>query len=366
MSRCLELYKDSPFENQSYGFFSGLSQMYVTGKDWSLYKQKRDELLETPAYFGLAMSLSKTIENTIDDLNSIKNAIIANSLSLVSLNDLYFIKLSEYEYCSFASTLINISKDGSDCAIKLLDRAKQIFTNIDISNCIVHILDRYTYWDVSDFSYDSIYSKLLNLLQYTIETFPSENVAEKIIDYIISGSENVCFDNNINVINLFNILIEKYQQLFLDKLLPIVNDDSLKSDLKERHLADLFRFGHTANTDLYIEWCNKNGKLAAEFVSQLITIFTKNDEGNFKWTEEVKKLMCNFYDDEYVLDNISTRLYNGQVSINKYQNLKDAYDLLTSDRNTNIRLWANKQSESMERNIQEERDHNEILQIWNK
>lgn len=366
ISRCLELYKDAPSENQSYGFFSGLSQMYVTGKDWSLYKEKRNKLLETPAYFGLAMSLSKFCKNTIDDLKSIKNAIIANSLSLVSLNDLYTMNLSEKEYCSFASILINTSKDGSDSAIILLDRAKYIFTNIDISNCIVDILDRYTYWDVSDFSYDSIYSKLLNLLQYTIETFQSENVAKKIIDYIISGSENVCFDNNINVINLFNVLIEKYQQLFLDKLLPIVNDDSLKVYSKKRHLADLFKYEHTANIALYIDWCNNNGNLAAEFVSQFITVFTKDDDGNFQWTDEVKKLLYNFCDDEYVLDNISTRLYNGQVSIDKYQRLKDAYDLLTSDSDTNIRLWANKQSEFMARNIQEERDHNEKLQIWNK
>lgn len=363
MLRCLEYYKDIPVKNQCYAFFVGLSQMYVTGNDLSLYKQKRDELLETPAYFGLAMSLSNVSENTIDDLKSIKNAIIANSLSLVSLNDLYNINLSEKEYCSFASTLINISKDGSDSAIKLLDRAKQRCTNINISNCIIHILDRYTYWDVSDFSYDSIYSKLLNLLQYTIETFPSENVAKKIIDYIISGSENVCFDNNNNVINLFNVLIEKYQQLFLDKLLPIVNDDSLKVYSKKRHLADLFKYGHTASMALYIEWCNNNGNLAAEFVSQFITVFTKD---GLQWTEEVKKLMCDFCDDEYVLDNISTRLYNGQVSIDKYQRLKDAYDLLTSDSDTNIRLWANNQSKFMERNIQEERDHNEKLQIWNK
>lgn len=366
IARCLELYKNIPFDEQSYGFFTGLFHKYISGDDMSVFKQKRNELLKKLEYFNLAIAISNACNNTIDDLESIKEAIIANSLSLVALNDLYCIDLSESEYCSFSSTLIKISKDGADSAIKLLDRAIKAYPNINTSSCIEEILDRYDYWDASDYSYDSVYSIFIELLEYTLKNYPNGTLAEKVIESIIKGCDNRRFNNNYSVLDLFRILIEQYQELFLKKILPIVNDDSFEIYSKRGHLVGLFKFQHTANPDVYIKWCNNNGKHAAEFVAKFITVFEEGDDGNLQWTDEVKALMNTFSGDTYVLSNISTRLFNGEVSISKYQRLKNAYDLLIDNDNPTIRIWAVKQSESMERYIQRERDEVEVRQVWDR
>lgn len=366
ITRCLESYKNIPLEEQSYGFFTGLFHKYVSGDDMSVFKHNRDELLKNPEYFNLAMSLSNACINTIDDLTRIKDAIIANSLSLVRLNELYNINLSESEYCSFASGLIKISKDGADSAIKLLDRAISVHSNINISTSIEEILCRYNYWDSSDYSYDSVYSKLIELLEYTLKTYPSETLAEKIITSMIDGCDNRYFNNNCSVVDLFTILIENYQIIFLEKILPIVNGESFETYSKKRNLTGLFEFKHVANLDIYIKWCNDNGRRAAEFVSSFITLFTQDNSGNLLWIVEAMTLMRAFCDNTYVLNNISTRLFNGEVSIGKYQRLKKAYDLLIDDDNQIIRLWAVEQSENMGRYIQREREKMEIEQVWNK
>ena len=366
ISRCLDLYKSIPSENQSYGFFNGLANIYVSKDDYSVLKQKRNELLKNPTYFNLAMSLSNTLENTFEDLMSIKTSIITNSRSLVLINELYFVNLSEKEYCAFASQLINISRDGADSAIKLLDRARNIYTNINISDCVVEIIGRYKYWDVSDIKYDSVYSKHISLLEYVLKTNPSQKLAEKIIEYIIDGADNINFNVNCSVVNLFIILIENYQELFLKKILPIINDESFDSDRKIRHLADIFSFKNSANADVYIDWCNKNGDYAAKFVSKFVIVFLEDADGNCQWTREVKALMNNFCHNKYVLDNISTRLFNGEVSIQKYQKLKNAYDLLTTDTKDEIKIWAILQSRFMESNIQRLKKQQDRMQIWDR
>lgn len=325
ITRCLESYKNIPLDEQSYGFFTGLFHKYVLGEDMSVFKHNRDELLKNPEYFNLAMSLSNACINTIDDLTRIKDAIIANSLSLVRLNELYNINLSESEYCSFASGLIQISKDGADSAIKLLDRAISVHSSINISTSIEEILCRYNYWDSSDYSYDSVYSKLIELLEYTLKTYPSETLAEKIITSMIDGCDNMHFNNNCSVVDLFTILIENYQIIFLEKILPIVNDESFETYSKRGNLTGLFEFKHIADLDIYIKWCNDNGRRAAEFVSSFITLFTQDNSGNLLWIDEAMTLMRTFCDNTYVLNNISTRLFNGEVSIGKYQRLKKAY-----------------------------------------
>lgn len=364
ITRCLESYKNIPLDEQSYGFFTGLFHKYVSGEDMSVFKQNRDELLKKPEYFNLAMSLSNACINSIEDLTSIKDAIIANSLSLIRLNELYNINLSESEYCSFASELIQISKDGADSAIKLLDRTIKIYPNINISICIDEILERYDYWDASDYSYDSVYSMFIELLEYTLKNYPSGTFAEKVIESIIKGCGNRHFNNNYSVLDLFRILIEQYQELFLDKILHIINDDSFETYRKRDSLVGLFEFQHTANLDIYLQWCNKNGKRAAEFVAKFIAPFKDADDGNLQWTDEVKSLMYTFSDDTYVLSNISTRLFNGEVSISKYTRLKNAYDLLIDDNNATIRLWAIEHSESMERYIQSKQKEAEVRNVW--
>ena len=67
-----------------------------------------------------------------------------------------------------------------------------------------------------------------------------------------------------------------------------------------------------------------------------------------------------------MLDHISTRLFNGEVSIQKYQRLKNAYDLLTGDKKTEIKIWAIKEFDFMENLIQSEQDKLERRQVWDR
>lgn len=366
IAQCLDLYKNIPLDEQSYGFFTGLFHKYVSVDDMSIFKQKRNDLLKKSEYFHIAIAISNACNNTIDDLESIRDAIIANSLSLGAINELHCVLLSESEYCSFAYELIQISKDGADSAIKLLDIAIKAYPNINISVCIDEILERYDYWDASDYSYDSVYSGFIALLEYTLKNYPSKTFAEKVIESMITGCDKRHFNNNYSVLDLFRILIEQYQELFLDKILPIINDDSFKTYRKRDRLLGLFKFQHTANLGIYLQWCNGNGKRAAEFVAMFITAFEEGDDGRLQWTAEIKSLMNTFSDDTYVLSNISTRLFDGEVSISKYSKLKNAYDLLIDDSNATIRLWAIEQSESMERNIQSQQEDVDFRRVWDR
>ncbi|MDR3056667.1 MAG: hypothetical protein LBU84_00825 [Prevotella sp.] len=366
ITQCLYLYRDIPIEDQSYGFIIGVFHKYAVEDNMSFYKQKRDELLECPEFIHIAIALSNSCENTISDLMSIKKALIANSLSLVKLNDLYFINLTEIEYRSFATELINLSKDGSDTGIKLLDRAINVHKNIDISNCLEDILIRYNYWDASDCSYDSAYSKFIDLLIYTLNTHPNNKLAEAIIASMINGCDSPYFNNNCSVVDLFKILIERYQYLFLGKILPVIIDGSFDTYLKKRHIEGLFKFQHTADNGVYLEWCEKNGTPAAEFVANFISLLKEDNDGNIVWMDEAKTLMNTYSDNSYVLNNISTRLFNGEISIAKYNRLKKAYELLIDDKNSAIRLWAIEQTENMDQYIQRERDQIEVERVWYK
>lgn len=332
----------------------------------SVFKQKRDELLKKTEYFNLAMAISNNCNNNLSDLINIKNTIISHSFSLTIINELYSMTLSEDEYVSFALELITVSKDGADSAIKLLERAVNTYPDINTSSCMDKILDLYDYWDAYDYSYGSVYSVFIELLETTFKEYPSENLAKKIIASMIIACGNRNFNNNYSVLDLFRILIEQYQELFLDKILPIINNESFDAYLEKRHLIDLFKFQHRADLNVYINWCKTNGKHAAEFVADFITVFKESSDGSLQWTVEIKELMNLFSDNTYVLSNISTRLFTGDVSVSKYKRLQKAYELLKYDNNDTIRLWAIKQSENLYTYIQKELKDYELQQVWDK
>ena len=246
----------------------------------------------------------------------------------------------------------------------LLDRGRNIHKEIDISSCIEEIVNRYNYWEASDCSYDSTYSKLIELLIYALNTHPTDSLAKVIIISMVNGANSQYFNNNYSLVDLFKILIKKYQMLFLEHILPVIIDDSFETYRKRHNLKELFKFQHTADSDVYLRWCEENGLSAAKFVAYFIPLL-KEDNGNMIWTTEAKKLM-NTYNDHFVLSIISTRLFNGEVSIAKYERLKNVYGLLSDDDNSTIRLWAIEQFENMERYIQREKDQSEVRRTWYK
>lgn len=366
ITKCLDLYSEIPIEEQSYGFIIGMFNKYALVDNMSIYKQKRDELLECSEFINIAIALSNNCENTIEDLMNIKKALIANSLPLSKLNDVKSLSLSEDEYCSFATELINISRDGADTAIMLLDRSRNIYNEINISNCIEEIVIRYNYWEASDYRYDSIYSKLVDLLVYSLSSYSNDSLGKAIIRSMVNGANSQYFNSNYSLQDLFKILIHKYQELFLEQILPVITDDSFKTYRKRDNLKDLFMFQHSADNNVYLQWSKKNGSSAAEFIAGFIPLLKEEDNGNIIWTDEAKVLMDKYNNDSYVLNIISTRLFNGQVSISKYSRLKKAYESLIDDENTVIRLWAIEQSEYMDRCIQREKSQIEVERIWYK
>ncbi len=366
ITQCLDLYKKIPIEEQSYGFITGLFHTYVKGNDYSVYKEKRNELLKQSNYINVALALSNSCENNITDLLNIKNALITNSLSLTQVSDLHCITLSETEYCSFATELINLNKEGADAGIKLLDKARHIYKDIDVSTSLIEIVNRYNYWGESVYNYDSTYSKLLKLLIYILKLHPNDKLAEAIIISMVKGCNNPFFNSNCSVVDLFQILIKQYQSIFLENIEPILFDDSFEAYNKRHKLEQLFQFRHEANAEIYLKWCEKNGIPAAEFLANFIPLLMENNSNDIVWTDEAMILMNIYSQKSCVLSSISKRLFDGQVSIAKYARLKRAYELLSDHDNETIRLWAIKQVENMEQCIQREREQIEIESIWDK
>jgi hypothetical protein len=367
ITKCLNLYTKIPVEEQSYGFISGLFHVYIKGDDYSIYKERRNELLKIPEFINMALSISNYCENNIDDLINIKNALVTNSLPLAKINNLYNLTLKEIEYCSFSIELIRLSRDGSDAAIKLLYRAKNNCKNINISDCLIEILNRYNYWDSSNYSHDSAYSKLIELLIYTLKIHSSPEFAESVIRYIVEGANNRYFNTNCSVVDLFKILITQHQNIFLKIIEHLLFDKSPETYNARYNIKELFRFQHNADDEIYFEWCEKNGTPAAEFFAHFIPLLKKEDNtDNLFWTDEAIKLMNKYCDNSYVLNIISTRLFNGEVSIAKYSRLKKNYELLTSNDSTSIRLWAIKQAEQMDDYIRREEERNKLYEILDK
>jgi hypothetical protein len=122
----------------------------------------------------------------------------------------------------------------------------------------------------------------------------------------------------------------------------------------------------------YLEWCNKSDNDArnvktAEFVAEFILLFMLDDENAIeKWTDEAMSLMNRYCDNSNVLSVISGRLFNGSVSVSKYQRLKQAYELLSKNSNEKIRLWAEKEAEYLDSCIKREMDEAQIREVYNK
>lgn len=366
ITKCLDLYRKIPIEEQSYGVITGLFHKYKSENNTSVYKQKRNDLLGDPNFIHIAIALFNSCENTLDDLIKLKKSLITNSLSLDKLNDLYAIKLSEAEYLSFSMELIYYSKEGADVGIVFLEQAINNYQTINISNCIEEILVRYNYWNAVDYAYDSAYSKLLELLIYSLNNHPTEKLAETIIVSMINGCGSQHFNNNYSVVELFRILIKLYQKIFLKHISPIIDKTSLDQYKKQWNLEKLFKFNHIADNDVYFEWCKTSGIHAVEFCVNFIPLLDNSDNKNTVWTVEAKTFMQKYSDNSNILSIISTRLFCGEVSIAKYCKLKSAYESLISDNSKAIRLWAIEQAEDMDRNIQRLKDRKEIEQIWFK
>ena len=223
IDRCLNLYNTIPQDDQSCDFVAGLFYKFVDGEDYSVFKQKRDEMLQNKHLVYLGLAMSNKCDNTIADLSKIKDALIGFSLPIDNINKVYSVQLTENEYCDFSLDLIKHSKEASDAGIKLLDRAK----DINLTECLCTAITLYNYWDVIDYKYGSAYSNLIEMLTNTLKSFPDKEFAKTIISSIIKNCNSRNFNPNYSVVDLFKILVEQYQDLLLDNIEKLFNDESL-------------------------------------------------------------------------------------------------------------------------------------------
>lgn len=371
---CLNLYNTILQDEQSHGFVVGLFYKFIDGKDHSVFKQKRDEILMNKHLVYLGIAMSNVCDNTIEDLSKIKDALIRFSLPIDNINKVYSVQLTENEYCDFSLDLIKYSKEASDAGIKLLNRAK----DVNLTECLCTAITLYNYWDVIDYKYGSAYSNLIEMLTNTLKSFPDKEFAKTIISSIIKNCNSRNFNPNYSVVDLFKILVEQYQDLFLDNIEKLFNDESLLESycLSENYqkvdkLKELFSFCN-GNGMKYFEWCNKSDNVArnvkaAEFVAEFISLFKLNDENAIeKWTDEAMSLMNGYCDNLNVLSVIRGRLFNGSVSVAKYQRLKQVYELLSNNQNEEIRLWANKEVEHLDDCIKRENEEAQVREVWHK
>ncbi|MCK9625250.1 MAG: hypothetical protein M0R23_02150 [Bacteroidales bacterium] len=371
---CLNLYNTIPQDEQSHGFVVGLFYKFINGKDHSVFKQKRDEMLMNKHLVYLGIAMSNVCDNTIEDLSKIKDALIEFSLPIDNINKVYSVQLTGNEYCNFSLDLIKYSKEASDAGIKLLDRVK----DANLTECLCTAITRYNYWDVVDYKYESAYSNLIDMLTNTLKSFPDKEFAKTIICSIIKNCNSRNFNPNYSVVDLFKILVEQYQELLLDNIEKLFDDEPLlerywlsENYQKVGKLKELFSFCR-GNGMKYFEWCNKSDNVArnvkaAEFVAEFIPIFKLNNENTIeKWTDEAMSLINGYCNNSNVLGVISGRLINGSVSVSKYQRLEQAYELLSNDLNETIRLWAKKEVEYLYECIKIENEEAQRRDVWPK
>ena len=377
IDRCLNLYNIIPQDEQSYDFVAGLFYKFVDGEDFSVFKQKRDEMLLNKNLVYLGIAMSNVCDNTIEDLSKIKEAFIKHNLPIDNINKINSVQLTENEYCDFSLDLIKHSKEASDAGIKLLHRAFNTYQNINLTKCLCTAITLYNYWDVVDYKYGSAYSNLIKMLTNTLKSFPDKEFAKTIISSIIKNCNSRNFKPNFSGVNLFKVLVEQYQGILLDNIEKLLNESSLeKYWLSENYqkmeiLQKSFPFS-SGNEMKYIEWCNKSGNVArnvkaAEFVAKFIPLFKLNDENAIeKWTDEAMSLMNGYCDNSNVLSVIRGRLFNGSVSVSKYQRLKQAYELLSNNQIARIRLWANEEVEYLDDCIKREMEEVSLIEVWCK
>jgi len=373
INTCLKLYKTIPVEEQSYGFIIGLLQSKIKGTDYSEFREFRDTLLEDSLLVHCGIAISNYLPTNIDDLHKVKNAIIKNNLPFKLIN-LSLIDFSKDDIEIVVTELIEYNKDASDIGIIILENAWRYY-KIQKNNptfnptlILTRVIKLHNYWNPQNYQYDSAYSSFIDLLEDTLRLFPSVTFAEEIIISIVNNCGGINFNANYSVNDLFKLLIENYQSLFLSRIELLLNQEDISDSIKLRKLEDMLDYSNNADAEMYLTWCKKNGKKAAEFVAHFIPLLKfVNEDTPQRWTDEALELMDKYSEDSHVLNIISTKLFNGSVSIWRYQNNKNAYDLLSENSNdTIIRLWALQEAERMEQHIEKETKSYELYEVWNK
>lgn len=371
IDRCLEIYKTIPVEEQSYGLIIGLLQSKIENNDYSEFKEFRDALLEDSLLVHCGIAISNYLPTNIEDLHKIKNAIIKYDLPFKLIN-LSTIDLSNNAIEIIVSELIEYNKDAADTGLIMLDNALQFDkvqkkdNRFNPTTILLKVLNLYNFWNPENYHSNSTYGSFIDLLEETLRLYPDDTFAEKIIISIINNCGGINFNTNYSVNDLFKLLIANYQSLFLSKIVPLLDKKDILDSLKLRKLEDMLDYSNDADAQQYLTWCKQHGKEAAEFVAYFITLIEYDEKGNQKWTVEALYLMTEFSEDPYVLSIISTRLYNGSVNIWRYQNIKNAYDLLLEHINDTVRLWAVQEAEKMEQAIEREKQSIERHNIWDK
>ncbi len=372
INTCLELYKTIPIEEQSYGFIIGLLQSKTKETDYSEFREFRDTLLEDSLLVHCGIAISNYLPTNVDDLHKVKDAIIKYDLPFKLIN-LSLIDFSKDDIEIIVRELIEYNKDASDISIIILDNAWRYY-KIQKNNptfnptlILIKVIELHNYWNPKNYQYDSAYSSFIDLLEETLRLFPNVVFAEEIIISIVNNCGGINFNANYSVNDLFKLLIENYQSIFLSRIEFLLNQEDISDSIKLRKLGDMLDYSNNADAEMYLTWCKKNGKKAAEFVAHFIPLFKfTNEDTPQRWTDEALQLMDKYCDDSHVLNIISTKLYNGNVSIWRYQNNKNAYDLLSENSNDTIRLWALQEAERMEQCIEKETKSNELYEVWYK
>jgi hypothetical protein len=372
INKCLELYKIIPIEEQSYGFIIGLLQSKIKRNNYSEFREFRDTLLEDSSLVHCGIAISNYLPTNVDDLHKVKDAIIKYDLPFKLIN-LSLIDFSKDDIGIIVTELIEYNKDASDISIIILDNAWRYYKTqrnnptFNPTLILTKVIKLHNYWDPKNYQYDSAYSHFIDLLEETLRLFPNIAFAEEIISSIVNNCDGSNFNVNYSVNNLFKLLIENYQSIFLSGVEFLLNQEDISDSIKLRKLGDMLDYSNNADAGMYLTWCKKNGKKAAEFVAQFIPLFKPVDENNpQRWTAEALLLMDKYSEDSHVLNIISTKLYNGSVSIWRYQNNKNAYDSLSDVSNDTVRLWAMQEAEEMEQCIEKEKKSIELYEVWNK
>ncbi len=363
VEQCLTEYRNIPAEEQSYGFIIGLLQGKISNSDYTQIREYRDRLLLDNSLVYCGLSISNSLPTTMQDITKIMEAIDKFHLPYKLMEEIYSYDLRQEETFEVVHQLIKKSQEATSAGIYLLFVLNHREQKTNLTQILTEILSAYNYWNPDDYSYDSTYSRFIDLLEQTIKSFPNDDFAMRIIKSMIISCGDRNFNVNYSLHDLVNHLLENYQTTVLSEIEPVILSKNFDDYPRQRSIEEIMSFTNNADIETYLKWCDGHDKEIAEFVIKVIPLIAPDESGNLNWTEGALHLMNKYSKDGYLLSNISTRLYNGLVSISRYTFNNNVYSLLFKHENDTIRLWAVEQSEHMKDVIYRELRRNETYEI---
>jgi hypothetical protein len=113
------------------------------------------------------------------------------------------------------------------------------------------------------------------------------------------------------------------------------------------------------NIEMIFKWCNENKSEAPQRLAGLVPIYNNNNQDYTQWNPITKRLIDEFGDNQEMLNELSCNMgsyfWTGSV-VPLLQSKKTLFESLVNHSILNVRDWANKNLQYLDKEIENERN----------